>query len=141
MLLVDATADKISVKSNGSTITLAQLTGSTTSIKDFVNDVVAPIQMAIWEIMGTSAGSTDTNSYTEALYTQAKNEWTNVLQYSTNPVTAWLNANVQVFTTNCGGQSFISIATPEPGSMVLFGTGALLLGFGFVRRRLARRQR
>jgi hypothetical protein len=71
---------------------------------------------------------------------------TNYMNYTYN--------NDQVFTyvlaanppCQTQGQSFISVtpltpSVPEPGTMVLFGAGALLMGLGCARRRLAKRPR
>jgi hypothetical protein len=108
---------------------------------------IDPIQTAIWYIMGTLpsqdsalAGNLHSDTRVEALVKKAQNEFG-----------GYNYDNVQVFnfvSSKCEphGQSFISVntlttATPEPGTMVLFGAGALLMGLGCVRRRLAKRPR
>jgi hypothetical protein len=57
------------------------------------------------------------------------------------------NQNALIFSPCTSNQSFVGAYSdqdlinhvPEPGTMVLFGAGALLMGLGCVRRRLAKR--
>jgi hypothetical protein len=95
--------------------------------------------------MGTlpSGDASITDTATLNLVNEAKTEWTNVLSNPSNAFTEFLNANVQVFyPTNGCGQAFISVdaPVPEPGTLVLFGTGSLLMGLGCARRLWARRR-
>lgn len=143
LTLTDAALDHITLTStNGSTINFTA-NGSTTT-GQFISSVLGPIQDAIWYVMGTlPSGDTPTTILKDpaisSLVTLAQNSYMN-----------YTYSNVQVFTPNnypnCGsGQAFISVNTlpsvPEPGTMVLFGAGALLMGLGCARRRLAKRPR
>jgi len=141
---------------NGITLTTSGTNGSTTltqtqtgsmSTGTFVNTVEGPITMAIWQIMGTMPTEAPNNDPAAQTYvTQAVAAWTSILSNPANPLTVTFNNNAQVFTTSGGGQNFVSAysdpglmtALPEPGTMVLFGTGALLIVLGRVRRRARR---
>jgi hypothetical protein len=106
--------------------------------------------MAIWQIMGSMPTEAPNNDpAAQAYVTQAVAAWTSILSKPSNSLTQTLNNNVQVFTTTGGGQNFVSAysdptlitavaALPEPGTMVLFGTGTLLMALGCVRRRARR---
>ena len=116
------------------------------SLSAFEAQVLGPIQMAIWEIMGTKPYLPNTTTQ-EA---DDLNKLTaNFVSDAETMYTGYSYSNVQVFilggTSKCSGQDFISVSTltptPEPGTMVLFGAGALLMGLGCVRKRLARRPR
>ena len=138
--LTEAALDQMTLTSDGHNITF---TGNgSTNTGQFINSVLGPIQDAIWYVMGTlPAGDSNilNDPVISGLVTLAQ---TSYLNYSYN--------NVQVFTfvptkDQPTGQSFISVDTlpsvPEPGTMVLFGGGALLMGLGCIRRRMARRPR
>jgi hypothetical protein len=137
--LTEAAQDQIILNStDGATITFSP----SASTGQFISSVLGPIQDAIWYVMGTlPAGDSNilNDPVISGLVTLAQ---TSYLNYSYN--------NVQVFTfvptkDQPTGQSFISVDTlpsvPEPGTMVLFGGGALLMGLGCMRRRMARRPR
>ena len=151
-MLTLAGQDKIGVTSNGTSVTLTQL--GSMQIGNFVSTVLGPIQMAIWQIMGSLPSQApyyitqaDTNSLTTNFVSLAVTEWNNVLSHASDPFTIAFNANVMVFTPCASnpGQSFVEVHTlpsvPEPGTMVLFGTGTLLMGLGCARRRFSRRPR
>jgi hypothetical protein len=79
----------------------------------------------------------------------AQDAWTNLLQYPLNPLMVAFNSNVMVFTPTGSTQRFVAAysdsavidaATPEPGTMLLLGTGSLLMVLGCARRQ-ARRPR
>jgi hypothetical protein len=137
--LTEAVLDHITLKStDGVHITFTDTSGYT-STGTFISSVLGPIQDAIWYVMGTlPAGDSNilNDPVISGLVTLAQ---TSYLNDSDN--------NVQVFTfvptkDQPTGQSFISVnPVPEPGTMVLFGGGALLMGLGCIRRRMARRPR
>jgi hypothetical protein len=150
LMLYEAAQDGITVASNGTNESLTT-TGSM-SIATFVNTVEGPISMAIWQIMGslpTQDGITGNDPAAAPFVALAQAAWTNLLQYPSNPLMVAFNSKVMVFAPASSTQSFvaaysdsalISAATPEPGTMLLFGTGALLIALGCARR-LARRPR
>jgi hypothetical protein len=140
LTLTDAANDHITLTSNGSTITFTATPGYTTT-GTFISSVLGPIQDAIWYVMGTLPSG---DSYTTILNDPAINSLVTLAQTTNYVNNAY--SSVQVFTyvlaDNPGqtqGQSFIAVV-PEPGTMVLFGAGALLLSLG-ARRRLAKRPR
>jgi hypothetical protein len=113
------------------------------SVSDFVKNVLGPIQMAIWQVMGSLPGqypyydgSNDTNPLTQGpqgFVQQAINNH--------GPASAY--SNFIIFTPdNTCSQSFIQVpsSVPEPGTMVLFGAGALLMALGSTRKLLERRR-
>ena len=136
--LTEATLDHFTLNStNGVNITFTK--NGSMSKDQFISSVLGPIQDAIWYVMGTlPAGDSNilNDPVISGLVTLAQ---TSYMNYSYN--------NVQVFTfvptkDQPTGQSFISVnPVPEPGTMVLFGGGALLMGLGCIRRRMARRPR
>ena len=138
LALSTAVLDKINiVSSNGTSVSLTQ-TGSML-VSDFVKSVLGPIQMAIWQVMGSLPseapwydGSNDTNTLTQNFVTQAASGYLGK-NYS----------NYIIFTPdNTSSQTFIQVpgSVPEPGTMILFGTGVLPLGLGSTRKLLARRR-
>jgi len=97
--------------------------------------------MALWYVAKALPGgsswdvnnvSSITDSATYNLVVAAQSAATNL----------WFDSSLQVFAygTDSGGQNFIGAPAPEPGTMVLFGVGALLVGLGRTRRLLARRR-
>jgi hypothetical protein len=146
--LTEATLDHFTLNStNGVNITFTK--NGSMSKDQFISSVLGPIQDAIWYVMGTlpSGDSGDTTKAVNILNDPAISNLVTLAQ------TSYMNYsynNVQVFTFvptqgQPTGQSFISVSTlssvPEPGTMVLFGGGALLMGLGCMRRRMARRPR
>jgi PEP-CTERM motif len=120
---------------------------SDAALATFVTTYQGPITMAIWQIMGSLPSDSpyyvsNPDPAAKTFVDWAIDEWKTV-QNNTSFVTS-LNHNSVVWTpvSGSGIQSFMGAAvfTPEPGTMVLFGTGALLMAFGSIRR-LARRPR
>jgi hypothetical protein len=139
LALSTAVLDKIIVSSDGTSVSLTPASGSTWTVDQFVLKVLGPIQMAIWQVMTSLPGEApwydgqnDTNTLTQGFVTQAINNH--------GPATAY--SNFIIFTPdNTSSQSFIQVpSVPEPGTMVLFGTGVLLMGLGSTRKLLARRR-
>jgi hypothetical protein len=99
---------------------------------------LGPIQFALWYVMGTLP--TAEASWTSvSMITDSATKADVILAQTPANYTPFANSpNYQVFITSTGGQNFIG-AVPEPGTMVLFGAGALLMGLGCIRRRLAKR--
>ena len=112
--------------------------GAPSSTAATVNTVEGPISMAIWQIMGT-LGTTPPDP--------AAQQYVNLAQYafSAGLITQNFLNSVFVFVpTDTSIQRFISAvsmpamdiaATPEPGTMLLFATGILLVGLGRYHRR------
>ena len=117
------------------------------SVSTFVNTVEGPISMAIWQLtnsLPTQDGVSGNDSRAAPFVAQAQAAWTNWLSNPSNPMVQTFNSNVSIFVPTGGGtqsfvsafsdSAFISVATPEPGTIVLFGTGVLLVAAGCVRR-------
>ncbi len=144
LLLSDARQEHItiSISGAGTSAILNQTDHGPMPMADFLNDIEIPISLAIWEIMGT-ATSTSHDPFVLGFETQANNEWTNLLHDPSNAYTQWLDSATFVFIPNgrdIDTQRFITVVVPEPGTLVLLGSGALLLALGCTRR-LARRPR
>jgi hypothetical protein len=149
LTLTDAVNDHITLTStNGSTITFTATPGYTTT-GQFISSVLGPIQDAIWYVMGTlpsGDGNILSDPAIASLVTLAKNSYMNYT-YNNDQVFTYVLADNQTWCPpQTQGQSFISVtpltpSVPEPGTMVLFGAGALLMGLGCARRRLAKRPR
>ncbi len=124
-------------------------TGTLTNIATFENGTagsgvgvepsLGPIQLAIWDVNGTLPSAITysmRDAETKYIIGLAK-------MYANYSVFNG-NSNYMVFTT-CSAQNFMEVpsvpSVPEPGTMVLFGAGALLMGLGCARRRLAKRPR
>jgi hypothetical protein len=150
LLMTDAAADKISIGTTGSgsskQVTLTQ--NGTMTTGTFINTVLGPVQVAIWDVMGTlPAGDTKigttnvtlNDAATLGFVAQATSAWTSYLNNPSNALTVALNKSFDVFNAS-SGQSFVFAATPEPGTMVLFGAGGLLLALGCGRKLLAKRR-
>jgi hypothetical protein len=150
LVMYEANQDKItiSVSGVGSGGYLTQTANGTMSITDFVNNVEGPVSEAIWEIMGTQdstqlAAATN-NSAVEAYLLEANNAYSEFLQYPANPLVQAFNSSVMIFIPNATippTQRFFTaygdvsdMLAPEPGTMVLFGTGFLLTALGCARR-------
>jgi len=158
LMLYVAAQDGITVASDGTNESLT-INGSV-SMATFVNTVEGPISMAIWQIMGslpTQDGIASNDPAAAPFVALAQDAWTNLLQYPLNPLMVAFNSNVMVFAPTGSTQRFVAAysdstlisaaysdsaltnaATPEPGTMVLLGTGSLLIALGCARR-LARR--
>jgi hypothetical protein len=157
LMLTDAATNFVILGTNGLSGNQKAVTITGGDQSTFKADL-GPIQFAIWYIMdtlptitgswnnwgtyetGLLAGKTDpaklfsgiTDPNTKADVLQAYNN------YQAFKGTALFKEMV-VFTSTSGGQDFIGMV-PEPGTMVLFGTGVLLLGLGSTRKLLARRR-
>lgn len=139
VMLTDAATDKVTLTASG-TGSGEYRVAAGTDVKDFEADL-GPIQLAIWYVTGawpsplsstwTSVG-TISDLVVQTLVKAAQNAATN----------QWFDSSLQVFAygRDSGSRNFISVAAPEPGTMVLFGAGALLMGLGGIRRRIARRR-
>jgi hypothetical protein len=150
LMLYVAAQDGITVASDGTNESLT-INGSV-SMATFVNTVEGPISMAIWQIMGslpTQDGIAGNDPAAAPFVALAQDAWTNLLQYPLNPLMVAFNSNVMVFTPTGSTQRFVAAysdsavidaATPEPGTMLLLGTGSLLMVLGCARRQ-ARRPR
>ena len=162
LLLTDATKDGVTLGTTGTgnnkTVVFTG-TPTQTQINTFETDS-NPLQMAIWFFMGTLPSAQASvwtnvaninNGPTKTLVQQAIDNYAKYTYYNVQVVTlvshncAANGSGAGSGTSPCGGQDFISVSTlpsvPEPGTMVLFGTGALLMGLGCARRRLLRRPR
>ena len=101
-----------------------------------VEPSLGQIQLALWDVNG-HLPSGITYSMLDAETQYIIGLATTVANYSVFNG----NSKYMVFTSTSGGQNFMEVpSVPEPGTMVLFGTGALLLGLGSVRKLLARRR-
>jgi hypothetical protein len=139
LFLSDAAADGITLDtypSNGD----ESLTETGPGLSTFVNTVQGPITMAIWEVMGSLPND---SPYYIMNPDPAAAGFVSMAQLNYSSFATSLDADV-VFVPGTDNQSFvgaaIEVAVPEPGTLVLFGAGALLLALGTVRR-LARRPR
>ena len=149
LTLTDAAQDKITLTStNGSTITFTA--NGSTSTGQFISSVLGPIQDAIWYVMGTlPSGDSNTTILKDptiaGLVSLAQTNYMNYTYNNDQVFTYVLADNQSWCPPQTQGQSFISVtpltpSVPEPGTMVLFGAGALLMGLGGIRRRIARRR-
>lgn len=154
LMMYEAKQDgiKLGHSGTGGNPTLTQT--ATMTVGEFVSQVEGPISYAVWQIMGTLGNlAQDPNAQPHVAEAQAA--WTNVLQYSSSPLMMTFNSSVIVFSRvngspnyNSPSQRFITAfydndlieAAPEPGTMVLFGTGVLPMALRCARR-LARRPR
>jgi hypothetical protein len=152
LLLTDARQQQITigvsgVGANGLLTQTAPGPNGAAAVANFVQTVEGPISEAIWKIMGTQT-TADANWYAtdtlaQQFVAQAESAWTNGLADPSNPYRQWLNQSFMIFIPNGNSkdtQRYIFTVVPEPGTIVLFGTGALLIALGCARR-LARRPR
>jgi hypothetical protein len=154
VFLTDKAADGVTLTVNGKggNGSGEYLSASGTDVSDF-EKALGPIQLAIWYVAQTLPSSltctvgpsctyqwnyTSVSSITDSAVSYLVQEAINAAK---NP-TQWYDTTLQVFAygTDSGGQNFISTAAPEPGTMVLFGTGGLLIALGSARKLLARRR-
>ena len=124
--------------------TLEQYYGGMSTNQTFINTVIGPISLAIWELMG-NMGSYPNDPAALPYIQQAQYAWNDLLN---NPqdtqaqkliVQNWLS-HVLIFTpTVYGTQRFLGAyadsalivaAMPEPGSILLFLTGLALIAVG-----------
>jgi hypothetical protein len=157
LMMFDAQEDGIILTPSGSggSLLLNQTASGYTTVSEFVNNVEGPISWAIWQLMGTLGGvSESTSVYNSAqpYVAQANAAYNKVLKNSSDPVVAAFDSSVMVFLPtgdSAGTQRFITAdldvalideAAPEPGTMVLFGAGVVLMILGYTRR-LGRRPR
>jgi hypothetical protein len=125
---------------------LTQTATGSTSVATFVSTVEGPISMAIWQIMGslpTQDGITNNDPAAAPFVAQAQVAWADLLQYSSNGLVQDFNNHVMIFVPGTSNQSFVTAYSdpalmvahlPEPGTVVLFGTGAVLIALGCTRR-------
>ena len=114
-----------------------------------INNVEGPIQLAIWNVMGTlPTGLTLTPTQTSAMnsyVTQAQTYYSQHTAFFNNTpgsfmstVQIWTPTNWVPYTagmlTSAEKQRFITF-TPEPGTMVFLGTGVVLMALSRIRRR------
>jgi hypothetical protein len=147
LMMYDAQQEGIDVTWNGSGsgLTLYQTQVGNVSVGEFVSQVEGPISFAIWQIMGT-LGNLSTDPNAQFYVAQAQAAYSKVLKNSSDPIVAAFNAEVMVFIpdgSSAGTQRFLSAdldialmdeAAPEPGTLVMFGTGLVLMALGCARR-------
>jgi hypothetical protein len=151
LVMSDASADNITITVSGGTVTQsAPGPSGSTVVSNFVNNVEGPIAYAIWEIMQTQEPGPETdptNLLAAAPYVTLATNVYNDYMKSNGPAVQVFNSSVLIFIPSgdsAGTQRFFmgfgdtSSLTPEPGTLVLFGTGLLLMALG-CSRRLARR--
>jgi hypothetical protein len=140
LFLSDAAANGITLTTSVDSNHIATLNETAsphgTDLSTFINNVQGPITMAIWQVMGTlptAYGVTQNDPKAQSFVDLAGASY-GAFATSMNPYDV-------VFVPGTSGiQSFIgvSIATPEPSTLFLFGTGALLIALGSARRRAQR---
>ena len=137
VMLTDQAANKVTLTPSGSGAS-KYLVATGTNVPAF-EAALGPIQLAIWYVTKTLPGALNwdvtnvgsiTDSATYNLVVAAQSAATNL----------WFDSGLQVFAygADSGGQNFIGVPAPEPGTMVLFGAGVLLMGLGSSRKLLAR---
>jgi hypothetical protein len=116
-----------------------------------VTNIFIPVQLSIWEIMGTlGTNLAEYNANSLASGVTGFVALAGQQNYTSTAMLNFLN-NVSVFVPGSTGakvngawntsQSFVTVAcnnwgtsTPEPGTMVLFGAGVLLVGLSRMRK-------
>jgi hypothetical protein len=115
------------------------LTVTGTDVADF-DKALGPIQLAIWYVTATlpSAITWSTSNINSITDSAVKSLVT--LAQSAAP--GWYDGSLKVFAyaQDSSGQNFISVNSPEPSTMVLFGAGGLLMALGCGRKLLAKRR-
>ena len=141
VMLTDEAVDKVTLTAGGSGAS-EYLVATGTDVPDF-EAALGPIQLALWYVAKTlpSVLSWDVNNVNTITDSATYNLVVAAQASVTNP-NQWFDSSLQVFAygADSGGQNFIGAPAPEPGTMVLFGVGALLVGLGRTRRLLARRR-
>jgi hypothetical protein len=104
-----------------------------------VQSVEGPIQMAIWQIMGTlGATPPDTSAAAETYVSTAQAAYLAGLIQPLNNFAIWAAnpaGSAQRFVIAVQDDALIRSAVPEPGTMVFLGTGVLLMALSRIRRR------
>jgi hypothetical protein len=125
------------VNPNGTGANITTFENGTSGSGAGVKPGLGQIQLAIWDVNGTLPSGISYNM----LDAETKYIIGLAVTYANYSVFNG-NSNYMVFTSCSGGQNFIEVpSVPEPGTMVLFGAGAVLMGLGCARRRLAKRPR
>jgi hypothetical protein len=86
-----------------------------------------PISFAVWQIMDPTPGHVPIDPAAQQYVLEAKQ------QYALGNLKAQNFVNIQIFVpNNTSIQDFMTVTagTPEPGSMLLFGGGILLIAMG-----------
>ncbi len=112
--------------------------GSPSSNGPTVSGVEGPISFAIWQIMGT-LGSTPVDPNAQKYVNMAQYAYTAGLisQDFLNSVFVFVptDTTIQRFISAVTRPAMDVAATPEPGTIVLFGTGVMLVALSRLRRR------
>jgi len=138
LFLSDAVADGIALNTYVASNGYESLNETGANLSNFVNTVQGPITMAIWQVMDSLPSD---SPYNISNPDPAAANFVTLAQTDYSSFEASPNRNTVVFVPDTDNQSFVGIdPVPEPGTLVLFGAGAVLLALGRSRRR-ARRPR
>jgi hypothetical protein len=103
-----------------------------------VHAVEGPIQMAIWQIMGT-LGSTSADLGAETYVSTAQAAYlSNLITPDISHFSIWAPQHLgdtQRFVIAVEDEHMIRSAIPEPGTVIFLGTGVLLMALSRIRRR------